>query len=77
MPAIETAFRNYIVHNPDDAEVIFINSEGITALDTGDIIQNYKDTKKILCLGPSTAGIARLNHVELWCPFGTSKKTSR
>jgi hypothetical protein len=77
MPAIETAFRKDIVHNPDDAEVIFINSEGITALDTGDIIQNYKDTKKILCLGPSTAGIARLNHVELWCPFGTCRKTSR
>jgi hypothetical protein len=23
-----------------------------------------------LCIGPSTAGIARLNDVEHWCPFG-------
>ena len=71
MPAIETAFRNTIVTNPQDAEVILLNAEGIIEQGTGTTFQNYKDTKRILCLGPSTAGIARLNQLEHWCPFGT------
>jgi succinyl-CoA synthetase alpha subunit len=70
MPAIE--MRTHIVDDPDHADVILINSEGISAQDTGNIVKNYKDTKRIICVGPSTAGIARLNQIELWCPFGTS-----
>ena len=71
MPAIETAFRSTIITNPQDAEVFLMNGEGIIEKGTGDIIRNYRDTKRILCLGPSTAGVARLNQLELWCPFGT------
>jgi len=71
MPAIETAFRSTIVTNPQDAEVILLNGEGIIEQGTGTTFQNYKDTKRIMCLGPSTAGIARLNQLEHWCPFGT------
>ena len=77
MPALETAFRNYIVDDPDNADVFFINSEGIIAHDTGVIIQDYQDTKRILCVGPSTAGVARLSQIELWCPFGTCQKAVR
>jgi hypothetical protein len=71
MPAIETVFRSTIVKTSHDADVILINGEGIIEKGTGDIIRNNKETKRILCLGPSTAGIARLNQLELWCPFGT------
>jgi hypothetical protein len=77
MPALETAFRNYLVNDPNNADVIFINGEGILPQGSGDIIQNYKDTKRILCAGPSTAGVARLNQIELWCPFGTCQKADR
>jgi hypothetical protein len=77
MPALETALRNYVVKDPYNADVIFINGEGIVSQDTGGIIQNYKDTKRILCVGPSTAGVARLNQIELWCPFGTCQKTDQ
>jgi hypothetical protein len=72
IPAIETAMRTHIVSNPDHADVILINSEGILAQYTGNIVRRYEDTKRIICVGPSTAGIARLNQIELWCPFGTS-----
>jgi len=71
IPGLDTAFRNAIVTNPKEADVILMDGEGIIRKGTGDIIQTYKDTKQILCLGPSTAGIARLNQFELWCPFGT------
>jgi hypothetical protein len=71
MPAIESAFTSAIVKNPQDADVILMNGEGIIEKGTGDVIRTYKDTKRILYLGPSTAGVARLNQFELWCPFGT------
>jgi hypothetical protein len=71
IPVIETALRSSIVTNPKDADVILINGEGIIEPGTGDIIQSAKDNQQILCIGPSTAGVARLNQVEHWCPFGT------
>jgi len=71
MPGIETAFRSTIVTNPHDTDVIVMNGEGIIKQGTGTTLLNYKDTKRFLCLGPSTAGIARLNQIEHWCPFGT------
>jgi len=71
MPAIDAALKSAIVENPQDADVILINGEGIIEKRTGDIMRTYKDTKRIMCLGPSTAGVARLNQFEPWCPFGT------
>jgi hypothetical protein len=71
IPTIEAASRRTGVKNPDDADVILINGEGIIEKGTGDIIQTCKNTKRIMYLGPSTAGVARLNQYELWCPFGT------
>jgi hypothetical protein len=71
MPAFETAFRSSIVTDPQDADVILIHGEGIIEPGTGDIIRNAQETNRILCIGPSTAGVARLNQLELWCPFGT------
>ena len=70
-PALEAAFRNTMVTNPDDADVILVNGEGIIEPGSGDIIRNAQETKRIVCIGPSTAGIARLNQLDLWCPFGT------
>jgi hypothetical protein len=75
MQAIESAFRNCITHDTDTAEVILINGEGIIKQGTGDILLTYKDSKRILCIGPSAAGVARLNQIELWCPFGAFQWT--
>jgi len=62
---------NFIVSTPKDSDIIFINGEGIIAIDTGDIISAYKEIKRIICIGPSTAGVARLQNLEHWCPFGS------
>ena len=69
--ANDTTFRSTRVNNCQDADIILIDGEGIIDKSTGDIIRDYKETRRILCLGPSTAGIARLNQIEHWCPFGT------
>lgn len=71
IPVVDAEFRSCIVTNPQDAEVILINGEGIIEPATGDSIRAARENTRILCLGPSTAGVARLNQLELWCPFGT------
>jgi len=75
MYALETAIRNSVVYDTDTADVILINGEGIIKQGTGEIVRKYKDSKRILCIGPSAAGVARLNQIELWCPFGTFQNT--
>ena len=68
----DVGLRNYLTDNPADADIILINGEGLIVPGTGDSIANLKDTKRIIGIGPSTAGIARLQEIEHWCPFGRS-----
>lgn len=60
-----------IVNDPDPADIILINGEGLIAAGTGDIIKNYREKKAVILLGPSTAGIASLEKLERFCPYGT------
>jgi len=61
-----------IAKNPTDAEIILISGDGLIAEGTGDMIETYKNEKRIICIGPSTAGVARLSEIEHWCPYGRS-----
>ncbi len=58
-------------NDPEQAEVILINGEGLIAEGTSDIVAARNGRARILCLGPSTAGVARLQQLEHWCPYGT------
>lgn len=60
----------YRTENPSDADIILINGEGLIVDGVGDIIETWRTTKRIICIGPSTAGIARLYEMEHWCPYG-------
>nr|WP_320162452.1 hypothetical protein [uncultured Methanoregula sp.] len=72
VPAFESDFRHALVMGPSDADIIIIGGEGIIATDTGDFIETWRKMKRIVCIGPSTAGIARLHELEHWCPYGKS-----
>ena len=61
----------FIVNNPDFADRILVNNEGLIAAGTGDLIEKYRENKTVLLLGPSTAGIASLERLERFCPYGT------
>jgi len=67
---LEDHLTNYLVSDPSDAELIIINGEGSIDSVTGDLVEKYKATKRIIFIGPSTAGVARLHEFEHWCPFG-------
>jgi hypothetical protein len=71
-PEIECQFGGMMVSDPDLADVILISGEGMITEGTGDLIEQYKDEKQVLCIGSSVAGIARLHQIELWCPYGRS-----
>lgn len=60
----------YLTEDPSQAEVLLINGEGIIGTGTGDAIDKYRSSKRIICIGPSTVGIARLYELEHWCPYG-------
>lgn len=61
-----------VVSDYSQADVIFINADGLIEKTTGDIIIKYRKDKRIICVGPSTTGISRLYEIEHWCPFGCS-----
>jgi hypothetical protein len=65
-----TALSRAATTDSSDAEIILINGEGLIAEGTGDLIDHNRTTKRIICIGPSTAGIARLQETEHHCPFG-------
>jgi hypothetical protein len=72
MTEIEQLFSGLVVPTPDTADIILINGDGIIARETGDRIENFRGNKRILCVGSSVAGVARLQRIEHWCPFGQS-----
>jgi hypothetical protein len=72
VPALGPAHQYAIASDIQEADIILIGAEGIIAPGTGDLIEAWRNTKRIVCIGPSTAGIARLHELELWCPFGKS-----
>ncbi len=72
MPAIENAFPSQIVTDHKYADLVLINAEGIIDTKLGDLITEIKDSKRIICIGPSTAGVSRLQQIEHWCPYGTN-----
>lgn len=74
MPKIENAIPGCIVTDHKDADLILINAEGIIDPKLGNLIEEIKNTKRIIFIGPSTAGVARLQQIDHWCPYGTSVK---
>ena len=70
MTEIEQLFGGLIVTTPESADVILINGEGLIAQGTGDLIVQFRETKRVICIGSSAAGVARLHQIDHWCPFG-------
>lgn len=72
MTYLEQQCGGLIVSDPDLADIILISGEGIIAPETGNLIEQYTGKKRILCIGSSAAGVARLHMLEHWCPYGRS-----
>jgi hypothetical protein len=70
VPGVESDSHLFFATGFSDADIIIVGGDGLIAAGTGDLIETWRKTKRIICLGPSTAGIARLFELEHWCPYG-------
>jgi hypothetical protein len=64
--ALGTAF----VPNPADADILLVPGPGLVSDDGLAAIEAALGTKRVIFLGPSTAGVALLQKEEHWCPYG-------
>jgi len=67
---IPELFRGRIAESPEKADIIVIAGDGLISDEGVEIQEKYQDTKEIIYLGPSTAGVATLLDLKHWCPFG-------
>jgi hypothetical protein len=72
MGEIERMSGSMLVQDPDSADIILINGEGMIMQGTGDLIEKYKGKKPVICIGSSVSGISRLHQLGHWCPYGRS-----
>jgi hypothetical protein len=70
-PVIEQELHLFTVPGPGQADIILVNGEGTIAPGIGDILTDIREKKTILLLGPSTSGIASVEKIERFCPYGT------
>ncbi|MGA2699443.1 MAG: hypothetical protein ABSE74_07365 [Methanoregula sp.] len=70
IPVLERALGSATTTKIEEADVIVVNNEGLIAPGTGDIVETWSGGKRLLFVGPSTAGVSRLQQKEHWCPYG-------
>ena len=61
---------SHLVTDPHAAEIILVVGDGLIHAEIGDLIEKYREEKRILFLSPSTGGVSALLGCEHWCPFG-------
>lgn len=69
-PALARAPGVYLTEDVGEADILLVNHEGIIAPDLGDLLDGPGRSKRVVFLGPSTAGASRLMEREHWCPYG-------
>ena len=70
MPVLERAFARQIADSPEEADILLVGGDGMTG-DAGiACIDEYRGKKRMIFLGPSSAGVSALINLEHWCPYG-------
>ncbi|MCK9276828.1 MAG: hypothetical protein M0P22_01920 [Methanoculleus sp.] len=70
MPVLERAFKGQVVDSPDEADLLLVAGDGMTTDAGVACIDDCRGKKRIIFLGPSTAGVSGLINLEHWCPYG-------
>jgi hypothetical protein len=71
-PRLSREFQQSIVSSPDLADILIVTGEGLVSQKEIGKIGEYGLTKKVLLVGPSTAGVSALVRYAHWCPYGRS-----
>jgi len=70
MPVLERALAGQIADSPEAADLILVAGDGMTTDAGVACIDNFRGKKRMIFLGPSTAGVSGLLNFEHWCPYG-------
>jgi hypothetical protein len=71
IPLLEREPGLMVVKDPGQADIILIGNEGLITEGVFDIVSSSRGCREILCIGPSTAGVAGLQQIRRFCPYGT------
>ena len=63
-------FGRRAVQGPDVADTILVTGEGMISPEAGELLECSSGTRKVIFLGPSTSGVASIEKIPHWCPFG-------
>lgn len=69
LPDLTRLLGKRAVSSPEDADVILVGGDGLFSADSLAVTDQYRGKKRMVFIGPSTAGVATFLDVEHWCPF--------
>jgi hypothetical protein len=69
LPDLIRLLGKNVVSSPEEADVIVVGGDGLFAADSLAVVDEYKGKKRMIFIGPSTAGVATFLSEEHWCPF--------
>ena len=64
------ALGTALISDPADADILLVTGPGLVSDNGLAAIEAALGAKRVIFLGPSTAGVALLQKVEHWCPYG-------
>ncbi|KDE56332.1 hypothetical protein [Methanoculleus sp. MH98A] len=70
MPVLERALAEQIVDSPEAADILLVGGDGMTSDAGVACIDEYREKKRTIFLGPSASGVSGLINLEHWCPYG-------
>jgi len=70
IPKISEKFGNHVVDDPGAADLILVNGDAMISPEAEPVLGMWTGKKRVLFLGPSTAGTCSLLRCEHYCPYG-------
>lgn len=67
---LETEFKVFLVERIEDAEVIVVTSDGLESDEGARSLNCPCQGKEMIFIGPSTSGVAVMEKINHWCPYG-------
>lgn len=67
---VPEALEEDLAATPEDADVLLVTGPGLISDEGLAMVEGAQGKKRVIFLGPSTAGVAALLGIEHWCPYG-------
>jgi hypothetical protein len=69
-PLLEMELKAFLVDRIEDAELIVVNGDGLESDEGARLLDSVYPGKELFFTGPSTSGVAILEKISHWCPYG-------